>query len=103
MFDSHVRFISEPGRYFAAASRILYKQECDTHNKIKIFQFLSIPDTLAVTVISKRVIKQEDNRQHPRRTSNNRRQYNYYLADGVYPPSLFIPSPTSFVVIFETI
>lgn len=61
LFGPNVRFISEPGRYFAAASH-----------------------TLAVTVISKRVIKQEDNRQHPRRTSNNRRQYNYYLADGVY-------------------
>lgn len=61
LFAPNVRFISEPGRYFAAASH-----------------------SLAVTVISKRVIKQEDNRQHPRRTSNNRRQYNYYLADGVY-------------------
>eukprot|EP00026_Physarum_polycephalum_P008533 Phypoly_transcript_08621.p1 GENE.Phypoly_transcript_08621~~Phypoly_transcript_08621.p1 ORF type:complete len:437 (+),score=68.94 Phypoly_transcript_08621:41-1351(+) len=61
LFAPNVRFISEPGRYFAAASH-----------------------TLAVTVISKRVIKQEDNRQHPRRTSNNKRQYNYYLADGVY-------------------
>ncbi|EFA85230.1 group IV decarboxylase [Heterostelium album PN500] len=61
LFDSSVRIIAEPGRYFAAMSH-----------------------TLAVTVISKRSIKQEDNRQHPRRTSNNMRQYNYYLADGVY-------------------
>lgn len=61
LFAPNVKFISEPGRYFAAASH-----------------------TLTVVVISKRVIKQEDNRQHPRRTSNNRRQYNYYLADGVY-------------------
>jgi len=61
LFDPSVKFIAEPGRYFAAASH-----------------------TLAVTVISKRTMKQEDNRQHVRRTSNNRRQYNYYLADGVY-------------------
>jgi len=61
LFDKDVRIIAEPGRYFAASSH-----------------------TLAVTVISKRIIKQEDNRQHPRRTSNNMRQYNYYLADGVY-------------------
>ncbi|GAM21879.1 hypothetical protein SAMD00019534_050540 [Acytostelium subglobosum LB1] len=61
LFAPDVRIIAEPGRYFAAMSH-----------------------TLAVTVISKRIIKQEDNRQHPRRTSNNMRQYNYYLADGVY-------------------
>ncbi|KYR00772.1 group IV decarboxylase [Tieghemostelium lacteum] len=61
LFDSSVRIIAEPGRYFAASSH-----------------------TLAVTVISKRIVKLEDNRQHPRRTSNNMRQYNYYLADGVY-------------------
>jgi len=61
LFGPNVTFISEPGRYFAASSH-----------------------TLAVVVISKRAIKQEDHRQHPRRTSNNRRQYNYYLADGVY-------------------
>eukprot|EP01133_Synstelium_polycarpum_P014603 gene14603-17267_t len=61
LFDKDVRIIAEPGRYFAAASHIL-----------------------CVTVISKRILKQEDNRQHPRRTSNNMRQYNYYLADGVY-------------------
>ncbi|EGG18477.1 group IV decarboxylase [Cavenderia fasciculata] len=61
LFAPDVRIIAEPGRYFAAMSHVL-----------------------AVTVISKRIIKQEDNRQHPRRTSNNLRQYNYYLADGVY-------------------
>jgi len=61
LFGPGVRFIAEPGRYFAAASH-----------------------TLAITVISKRVLKQEDNRQHPRRTSRNSRHYNYYLADGVY-------------------
>ncbi|KAM9999188.1 hypothetical protein ACTFIZ_002767 [Dictyostelium cf. discoideum] len=61
LFSPNVKIIAEPGRYFAAQSH-----------------------TLAVTVISKRSIKQEDNRQHPRRTSNNMRQYNYYLADGVY-------------------
>jgi ornithine decarboxylase len=61
LFDPSVRFIAEPGRYFAATSH-----------------------TLAITVISKRVLKQEDNRQHPRRTSRNSRHYNYYLADGVY-------------------
>lgn len=61
LFGPDVRFIAEPGRYFAAASH-----------------------TLAITVISKRVLKQEDNRQHPRRTSRNSRHYNYYLADGVY-------------------
>jgi len=61
LFDPSVRFIAEPGRYFASMSH-----------------------TLAITVISKRVLKQEDNRQHPRRTSRNSRHYNYYLADGVY-------------------
>jgi len=61
LFSPEVRIIAEPGRYFAAASH-----------------------TLAVTVISKRVLKQEDSRQHPRRTSNNHRHYLYYIADGVY-------------------
>eukprot|EP01113_Clastostelium_recurvatum_P000486 TRINITY_DN1021_c0_g1_i1.p1 TRINITY_DN1021_c0_g1~~TRINITY_DN1021_c0_g1_i1.p1 ORF type:complete len:444 (+),score=125.23 TRINITY_DN1021_c0_g1_i1:56-1387(+) len=61
LFSPETRIIAEPGRYFAAMSH-----------------------TLAVTVISKRVLKQEDSRQHPRRTSNNCRFYNYYIADGVY-------------------
>eukprot|EP01112_Ceratiomyxa_fruticulosa_P024313 TRINITY_DN988_c0_g2_i1.p1 TRINITY_DN988_c0_g2~~TRINITY_DN988_c0_g2_i1.p1 ORF type:complete len:473 (-),score=111.28 TRINITY_DN988_c0_g2_i1:202-1620(-) len=61
LFSPDTLIIAEPGRYFASMSH-----------------------TLAVTVISKRVMKQEDSRQHPKRTSNNRRHYNYYIADGVY-------------------